>query len=432
MNALQASPFVPGIATGVLRRHGPPAPCEILLLPFTGLEALNTRPAGLIVIGGAPLAHPMIRLYGYGIPTVVVTAAQAARLQDGRTLRVDGYSGRISDPDEADHPQPPEHAAPVAGQPVHSLDGVPVELRASVADLDGVISAVKMGASAIGIVRSEFLHPQDGTAPDEPFYSAVFEQLCRHAGPLPLTVRTLDIAPDKHPAWLGAIPAMHSPLGLRGARLYGEEAVRPIFEAELRALSQLDARCALRLLLPYMTSPDEYAPLRDTVRRTLQRPVPLGVMIETPAAALALPEWLRLVDFAVIGCNDLMQCLFAADRDIPAVAGLLDPYSPVLYRFLRHTAESVRDELQRVQLGGLLPQVPGVLPLLLGLGYRNFSVEPLLTPCIAALVAGTDTHEAARLATRACDAASGAELRAVLGLPQESSWGGTASAQQIL
>ena len=84
------------------------------------------------------------------------------------------------------------------------------------------------------------------------------------------------------------------------------------------------------------------------------------------------------------------------------------------------------NELHRVQLGGLLPQVPGVLPLLIGLGYRNFSVEPLLTPCLAAISARTSTTEAERLALRACNAGSGAEVRELLGLPQDANWGGAA------
>ncbi len=426
MNTLQASPFVPGIATGVLRRHGPSSSGDILLLPYNALNLLTTRPAGLIIVGGAPLAHPMIRLYSYGIPTVVISAAQSAQLYEGSTITLDGYSGRISGSDTSGGSPLPDMLTPTAGQPVYTADGVPIELRASVADRQGVANAVAKGATAIGMVRSEFLTPQNGAAPDEPYYTAALQQLCECAGALPVTVRTLDLAPDKHPAWLGEIPAMLGPLGLRGARLYTEETVRPVFEAELQALARLAAHYDLRLLLPYLTRPEEYAPLHETIRRTFHYPLALGVMIETPAAALALPEWLRLVDFVVIGCNDLMQCLFAADRDIPAVAGLLDPYSPALYRFLNFMAASIRCELHRVQLGGLLPQVPGVLPLLIGLGYRNFSVEPLLTPCLANIVANTTTAAAERLANKACEAGCGTEVRKLLGLPQDASWGGAA------
>ncbi len=423
---LHASPFVPGVATGVLQRRPAASHAGILLLPFHALGQLTQLPAGLIIVGGAPLAHPMIRLFGYGIPTVMVSSEQAARLQEGVEVRLDGYTGLISLPDEAGCVHYPAIAAPAAGHPLHTADGVPIELRASVASAQGVADAVAKGACTIGIVRSEFLVPEGGRPPDEAFYYSALRQLCDEAGPLPVTVRLLDLAPDKHPAWLCDVPGMAGPLGLRGTRLYGEEPVKSVFRAELKALSRLAATHDIRLLLPYMTRPEEYDLLREEILHTLKQPLPLGVMIETPAAALALPEWLELVDFVVIGCNDLMQCLFAADRDIPAVAPLLDPYAPVLYRFLRQMAHSASGRLERVQLGGLLPQVPCVLPLLLGLGYRNFSVEPLLTPSMATITASTDTVAAAKLVSEVCAAGKAAEVRELLGLPKDYRWGGVA------
>ncbi len=423
MTPIHASPFVPGLTTGVVRRHNDSASC-IRLLPFDALEQLSRLPAGLIIIGGAPLAHPMIRLYGYGIPTVIVTAEQAMQLHEGVIVTLDGYSGRISDPEDPDMRHYPELPLPRTGQPVQTADGISIELRASVADVHGVANAVAKGATTIGMVRSEFLVPHGGTPPDEAFYYSALKQLCDRAGELPVTVRTLDLAPDKHPAWLGEVHGMTGPLGLRGARLYTHEPIKSVFIAELKALARLLPFHDIRLLLPYMTRPEEYLPLQKALRQVIGQPVSLGVMIETPAAALALPEWLQLVDFVVIGCNDLMQCLFAADRDIPAVAALLDPYSPFLYRFLHHMAGSAGSSLHKIQLGGLLPQVPGVLPLLIGIGYRNFSVEPMLTPCMATIVTNTHTASAVECLEKACSASSTAELRKLLDMPGDLIWGG--------
>ncbi len=425
MCAVQGSPFVPGIATGVLKQQRDGTPADILLLPFEALAELSGRPAGLIIIGGAPLAHPMIRLYGTGIPTVILSAEQAARLRENITIRLDGYRGMISESDESAATPYPELIPPATGQPVLTADAAPIELRASVADAQGTTNAVDKGATAIGIVRSEFLVPEDDSPPDEPFYYGTLKQLCDHAGTLSVTVRALDLAPDKHPAWLGDIPGMTGPLGLRGVRLYTHEPVKSVFHAELKALARLAPDYDVRLLLPYMTRPEEYPPLQETIRQVIRPPIPQGVMIETPAAALALPEWLQQVDFAVIGCNDLMQCLFAANRDEPAVAALLDPYAPALYRFLRHIAATAGSALHRIQLGGLLPQVPGVLPLLIGIGYRNFSAEPMLTPCLAALIADTDTASAQQLAAAVCAAGSAVQVRDLLGLPTDGLWGGT-------
>lgn len=424
MRTILASPFVPGIATGELRLHCHACPNAILLLSFTDLEYLSERPAGLIIIAGAPLAHPMIRLYSYGIPTVIVSHAQALQLQEGERVTIDGFTGLINDTYDTDSPSQPEPVTPTTGQPVYTVDGTAIELRASIADHRGAATAVEKGASAIGMVRSEFLVPSDGSTPDELYYYNALRQLCKLAGPLPVTVRTLDLAPDKHPSWLGEVPGMSGPLGLRGSRLYAQDPVKSVFLAELYALARLAPEHELRLLLPYLTRTEEFAALRKEVRSVIPSTIPLGAMIETPAAALALLDWLRLVDFVVIGCNDLMQCLFAADRDNPAVAPLLDPYSPILFRFLRQMAHSAKQEQNRIQLGGLLSQIPGLLPVLIGLGFRNFSVEPLLTPCLAQLCHTTETTAAEQLAGKVCAATSTKDVRKLLNLPAELIWGG--------
>ncbi len=113
-------------------------------------------------------------------------------------------------------------------------------------------------------------------------------------------------------------------------------------------------------------------------------------MAESPAAVLAMPHWFEVADFVAIGCNDLMQCLFAADRDLAEVRRHLDPYSPELFRFLKQAAEAAGDNINKVQLCGLLPQLPGVLPVLLGMGFRVFSVAPVMIPYLAKIASETN------------------------------------------
>jgi phosphoenolpyruvate-protein kinase (PTS system EI component) len=143
-------------------------------------------------------------------------------------------------------------------------------------------------------------------------------------------------------------------------------------------------------------------------------------MAETPAAVLAMQDWFEVADFVSIGCNDLMQCLFAADRDLPELSALLDPYAPVLFRFLRQAAQAADANLGKVQLCGMLPQMPGVLPVLLGLGYSNFSVEPMMIPYLAEIIHATTLPQAQALAHEICTAKDNREVRALLGLPVDS------------
>jgi len=413
---LQGLAYVPGRAQGELRVGPAAAKADaILLVRQDELEAITTAPAGIIVLGGAPLAHRMIRLLGIGVPTVIVDARHAPRLHPGTAVRIDGASGLISNADAPAAPSAPLHV-PVAGQPVHSADGSAVRLLASVRDAEAGAAALAAGACGIGLVRSEYLQPAGGEQPDVDYYLRQFGQLCTAAAPLPVSIRLLDTSPDKRPAWLPDIPGFGAALGLQGARLFGIEPVRSVVQAQLQAITVLAAEHPLQVIIPYLTGYDELQRTAQWLREQLPPSVPLGAMAETPAAALDLHNWLQQVDFIAVGCNDLMQGLFAADRDRPELAGYLDPYAPLLYRLLQQLAEAGGDQLQRVQLCGVLPQLPGVLPVLVGLGYRAFSVDAIHIPYLARIIADLQLADTAQLAARVCAARTSRQVRSLLGL----------------
>jgi phosphoenolpyruvate-protein kinase (PTS system EI component) len=152
---------------------------------------------------------------------------------------------------------------------------------------------------------------------------------------------------------------------------------------------------------------------RDAIRSRIDLPV--GAMIETPAAAMEIASQLEIADFVALGTNDLMQSLFAADRDDPALAHYLDPHAPVLYRFLAQVAKEAGEQSARVQICGLLSQLPGVLPLLLGLGFRLFSVDAAYIPYLAATVRKTHVQEASALAREVCRLKTSPMVKALLG-----------------
>ncbi|MDX1251766.1 MAG: phosphoenolpyruvate-protein phosphotransferase [Gammaproteobacteria bacterium] len=420
---LHAMPFVPGRARGIVRRGMAGAgPDNLLVLAQHELQPFAVPPAGVVVVDGAPLSHPMIRLLGKGIPTVMVTAAQAADLPPGMEAVLDGASGLITDTAVEETVPSAAFATPLRGGELMTADGSAVDLRASVADAAGAATALANGATAIGSLRSEFLAPLAGEQPDAAFYEQALRDVCEIMRPLPVTVRLPDFSPDKLPSWLEPIPGMASALGLRGARLYGIEPVRSVFHAIVQAAARLASEYDLALLIPYVTRLEEFRRLRHEVERLSPVPLAMGSMIETPAAALAISDFLSAADFVTLGCNDLMQGLFAADRDLAEVGALLDPYAPVLFRFLKRLAEEAGDEVGRVQVSGLLPQVPGILPLLLGMGYRVFSVEPVMIPYLAHTVATTDVVPAQALMIAVCAAADAESVRELLGLPRGADW----------
>ncbi len=384
------------------------------MLRAAELRELSVPAAGVVAVDAPLLGHSMLRLLARGIPTVAISEAQAARLPDGTPVLLDGATGRIGAPGEALAAPPPR---PVAGKPVTSADGMPVQLRASVRDAHSAAAAVANGAAAIGLVRSEQLAPAGDATPDAAFYAQALGAVCEAARPLAVTVRLLDIAPDKRPGWLAAVSDKIT-FGMHGVRVYGWPAVRAVLDAQIEALAQLASHRELRVLVPYVTDLAEFEHWRERLRQRLPFTVPIGAMAETPAAALAIGEALVVADFVALGCNDLMQCLFGADRDAPALRRYLDPYAPVLYRFLRNVVAAAGAGIARVQVCGLLPQLQGVLPVMLGLGFCNFSVDPVTVPYLAQTVAATRVSAAAALADAVCAAHRSAEVCSMLGAPR--------------
>ncbi len=406
-------PYVAGRACGVLQyglNTDPAGRIVMLDTPVPG--PLPQPPAGIVVVNGAPLSHAMIPLLGSGVPTVLVTPAQATVLREGVEVLLDGSTGMITAPCAAVEVGPPPALLPAV-----TTDGTRVTLRVSARDPHSVQRAVALGAESIGLVRSEFLAPADVRQRlDAAFYRQAFAAICAAAAGLPVTIRLIDIAVDKQPAWLPAQAGVGGVLGRQGVRLYTEPSVHAIYQAQLQAIDKLSVECELCVLLPYVADRVELEFWYRDIQAQLSRHLPVGAMAETPAAALALGAWLEVAEFAGLGCNDLMQCLFGADRDRPELAHYLDPHAPALYRFLHQVARGMQGQGERVQLCGVLPQLPGILPVLLGLGFRVFSVEAAQLPWLTQSIAQTDIGAAQELAAQVCRAQSSQVVRELLGL----------------
>ena len=431
MLSIQGAPFAYGQGQGIIQRNPTaPAPDHLMLLTASQIEDFlqvcstkRCRVAGLIVIGGGPLSHPMISALSMGQPIVVISSEQARAIADQAELVIDGGTGSIKTveqsclPPTTVTPEPPQ-----TGTPIQTADGQAVALRVSIGTLESAQSAVENGATAIGLLRSECFYPQDGRQPAVDFYAEIFGQICRIAQGLKVAVRLLDIAPDKLPPWLDSTSAQQSPLGLRGVRLYDKEPIRSVVHAQVAALEQLASQYDVSILLPFITCLEEFLERRNQIEDLLLSPMAVGAMAETPIAVLSMGELLQHTSLVGIGCNDLMQYLFAADRDIAEVGALLNPYHPALFRLLHQAAQSAGEDIDRIHLCGLLSQVPGVLPALLGLGFRAFSVEPRLLPYLAEVVRNTDTDIAAAQAMAVCAAADARDVRTLLGLAPGSAW----------
>jgi phosphoenolpyruvate-protein kinase (PTS system EI component) len=415
---LQGTAYVPGVARGILQ-PGMDHPDGVALINQAEAADIRKGPVALIVVDGAPLSHRMIGLVAHGVPTVLITAEQAAQLQPGRQVCVDGGEGRITGcdmlPADVRTPSPPQ-----PGQAVQLADGTAVWLMASVRGVDGVREAVDCGAGAIGLVRSEFIGGDRSKPPNAAFFRQAFHDLDKAAGQLPITLRLLDLAADKPPDWLTDAAQLLHPLGMQGARLYLREPVRGVLDAQLEAIAELVEHRPVDVLIPFLGRLQELTHWTQVVRDALPAGVRVGAMLETPAAVMDMAHCSDTADFVAIGCNDLMQCLFGADRDEPSLRDDLDPYAPILYRLLHQALTDAGGHTDAVRLCGVLPRLPGTLPVLVGLGFRRFSVDPAWIPYLARELSAVTLNHVQDLAKRVMSCRYGHTVRTMLRVPDET------------
>ena len=272
------------------------------------------------------------------------------------------------------------------------------------------------GAEGIGLYRSEFL--LSGRSLDlatEDLQYAAYRSVVEQVKPQRVTIRTFDLDERHLPGGLAA-RRNRGRVGLRGLRL--GLAHPEVLRTQLRALLRASAHGSLRIMFPFVTGVEEARRARalaDDVRRELGvAPVPVGAMIEVPAAALAADLLAREVDFLTIGTNDLIQYTLAVDRTDDRVSDLYEPLHPAVLRLVRLVSRAARRTGVPVSLCGEMASDPSMLGLLLGLGLTEFSMTPAAIPLARRVVADLRTDDARRLARHALSLSTAAEVEQFL------------------
>jgi len=341
----------------------------------------------VLLRGSSPTAHVALLARSRSVPMVVGLGDEA--IEPGSTAIVDGATGTVDlQPDEAAltrfaHRQGQarieiERGARAAMAPAFTADGERVQVLINVASLDDLAHADPALCDGIGLVRTELLFAEG--PPDEDAQLAFYRRLLQWAGPRPVVVRTLDAGGDKPMPGITVPNETHPFLGQRGLRLSLRQPW--LFKPQLRALLRAAAEGQLRVMVPMVTDAKEMAEVRAVLQACIDelrhegrpyRVPPLGVMVEVPAAALAL-ESLGDIAFASIGSNDLLQYTMAAARDNPAVSALADPAHPGFVRLLRLVASGAAAAGVPLSLCGDLAAQPAQMPLLLAAGLRSLSM----------------------------------------------------------
>jgi multiphosphoryl transfer protein len=275
----------------------------------------------------------------------------------------------------------------------------------------------EVGGEGVGLLRTEFLFMERRTAPTEDEQAAVYEAIAQALGPERIVViRTLDVGGDKPLPYLPMAVESNPFLGERGIRLMLN---RPeIFAAQVRAILRASRAGKVAIMFPMVSTLAEWRAARDVVERERLAlgvpPLEVGIMIETPSAALLADRFAREADFFSIGTNDLTQYTLAMDRGNPGLAPQVDALHPSVLRLIERTVAGARAHRRWVGVCGGLAGEPQAVPVLVGLGVTELSVSVPVVPAVKARVRTLSLDECRATAQLALDAADGAEVRALV------------------
>jgi phosphotransferase system enzyme I (PtsI) len=366
------------------------------LTPADTVVMQNQNIAGFITELGGPLSHTAILARSLGIPAAVGIQSARTLLQQEEQLILDGASGMVlAGMDEStikeyrsiqrEHKDAQRKLSSLRNISAKTKDGKRISLQANIELAEDIGALKKSGADGVGLYRTEFLYIDREEPADEIEQLSAYKKIVRVLKGKPLTIRTLDLGGDKEfdPEFQG--PLTQNPaLGLRAIRRSLKDT--ELFKQQLRAILRASASGPVRILLPMITSYIELIQSLEILEQAktelesesaaFDADIPVGAMIEVPAAALSAAMFAKKLDFLSIGTNDLIQYTLAIDRIDDQVNYLYDPLHPSVLKLINMTLQAGRRAEIPVAMCGEMAGDPRYTRLLLGLGLQEFSAHP--------------------------------------------------------
>ncbi len=385
---------------------------------------------GFCTAKGGSTSHTAILARGLGIPAVVGAGEGISEIQPGDSLVVDGDAGEVViNPDEEQLTafrgrqrkflKIQAEAEAITHKPAITVDGHQVEVVANIGNEDGIKPALEAGAEGVGLLRSEFLFLERDNLPSEEEQYRSYKSIADAFGEKPVILRSLDVGGDKDIPYIDMSPEDNPFLGVRAIRLCLE---RPeLFKPQLRAALRAGYGNNLKLMFPMVASVEDVLNVRSVLEQCrtelreegqdLAEEMDIGIMIEIPSAAILADQLADVVDFFSIGTNDLSQYTMAADRTNARVATLASGFQPAVFRLIKMVIDAAHQKGKWVGLCGEMAGEILAIPILLGLGLDEFSMNPPAIPFAKRLIRSISMEHARQVAETALDLKSDGEIR---------------------
>ena len=372
----------------------------------------SARVLGICLAGGSATAHSALIASQLGIPMVVGVGQDLFSIAANTEIALDGATGQIwLEPSTEQRQQLQAQNKLLEQESILSaaitLDGQKIPVLANIMGLNNASYALECGADGVGLLRTELLYLDRSTPPIETEQLNMIKEIGAIMGERSLTIRTLDIGADKPVDYLDLPRETNPSLGWRGIRQSLD--CPDLLKTQLRAILRASDRHKIKLMFPMVTSVREVRAAKKLVKQVqaelreskieFARAITTGIMVETPAAVAMADLLAEEVDFFSIGTNDLSQYIMAADRTNPKVAALADAYEPAVLRMIRQTVTAAHSAGITVSVCGQLASDPEAVPILLGLGVDELSVNPPAIPGIKTMIASLSRAEVRAIAS---------------------------------
>ena len=403
------------------------------LSPGLTVQLDREHVVGLISEEGTRTSHAAILAHSLGIPAVMGAAGVLAGIPNGTVLLLDGQSGTIVlDPTQDEMEQAKiqlsrRHKLELqleagVGDPAITPSGRAITLMGNVDLPEEIEAANRHGAEGVGLLRTEFLLTGRARLPTEDEQTDYFRRVARAFPKKPVIIRSFDLGGDKFPAAFKAPVEANPFLGWRSIRVCLDEP--QVFRPQVRAVLRAAVGNNIQLMLPLVTTVQEVLESREIVAEEAKAlkdagvrsadTVPVGVMIETPAAVVMADRLAEVSAFFSVGTNDLTQYTMAVDRGNARLANRFNPHDPCIVRQLHRVLEVGRAAGLPVSVCGEMASEPLSAVLLIGLGYESLSVSPPALPLIKWVIRTVPEDAARRAASAALEAATAADVSAAL------------------